>query len=64
MREARGCIELQAKLLGELSDRPQVNVLISPQWIGLRDAIFVALEAFPDARARVADELLELEAES
>src|SRR5688572_392949 len=29
VREARGCLELLAKLLGELDERPQVNVLVS-----------------------------------
>src|SRR5687768_2428893 len=26
IREARGCIELQAKLLGQIDERPQINV--------------------------------------
>src|SRR5215217_4659997 len=30
IREARSNLELLAKLLGELDDRPQVNILISP----------------------------------
>lgn len=33
IREARGNLELLAKLLGELDERP-VNVLVSPQWLG------------------------------
>ncbi len=46
-------IELQAKLLGELDDRPQVNVLIAPEWLELRVQILTALESFPEARQAV-----------
>ena len=44
IREARGNLELLAKLLGELDDRPTVNVLISPEWLELRTVIVGALE--------------------
>ncbi len=46
-------IELQAKLLGELDDRPQVNVLVSPEWLELRTVVVAALEPYPDARGSV-----------
>ena len=46
-------IELQAKLLGELDDRPQVNVLVSPQWLQLRTTIVAALDHHPQARESV-----------
>jgi serine phosphatase RsbU (regulator of sigma subunit) len=46
-------IELQAKLLGELDDRPQVNVLVSPQWLELRTTIITALDHHPQARESV-----------
>ncbi len=46
-------IELQAKLLGELDDRPQINVLVSPEWLQLRATIVTALEAHPQARGAV-----------
>ena len=47
--EARGNLELLAKLLGELSDQPQVNVLVSPEWLELRAVIVGALEPHPQA---------------
>jgi hypothetical protein len=51
-------IELQAKLLGELSDdRPQVNILLSPQWIALRSTLVSALADYPDALTAVAARL-------
>jgi hypothetical protein len=46
-------VELQAKLLGELDDRPQVNVLVSPEWVQLRTTIITALEPHPQARESV-----------
>ncbi len=53
IREARSNLELLAKLLGELDDRPQVNVLVSPQWLELRTTIVTALEHHPQARESV-----------
>jgi hypothetical protein len=54
-------IELQAKLLGEIDDRPQVNILVSPEWQGLRNAVLVALVPYPEARLSVVDALAEWE---
>lgn len=54
IREARGNLELLAKLLGELDERP-VNVLVSPQWLELRAVIVAALQPHPDAREAILD---------
>jgi hypothetical protein len=53
IREARGNLELLAKLLGELDERPVVNLNVSPQWLELRAVIIGALEPHPDARGAV-----------
>ena len=53
IREARGNLELLAKLLGELDDRPQINVLVSPEWLELRAVIVGALDPHPEARGAV-----------
>ncbi len=53
IREARGNVELLAKLSGELDESPVVNVLLSPEWIELRAVIVGALDAHPDARGAV-----------
>jgi len=50
-------IELQAKLLGDLDERPVVNVLVTPEWQQLRGQIVAALRPFPEARAAVAETL-------
>jgi hypothetical protein len=54
-------IELQAKLLGELDERPQVNVLLAPEWLTVRTALLGALGPYPEGRAAVAAQLLALE---
>ncbi len=54
-------IELEARLLDVLNDRPVVNILVSPQWLQLRTTIVGALEAYPDAHQDVL-KALELEA--
>ncbi|HEY3288496.1 MAG TPA: hypothetical protein VGK87_00060 [Anaerolineae bacterium] len=54
--QARGNLELFAKLLGELSETT-VNVLVSPQWIELRSVILNAVEPFPDARLALVEAL-------
>jgi len=53
IREARGNLELLAKLLGELDERPVVNLNVSPEWLELRAVIIGALEPHPDARGAV-----------
>jgi len=47
-------VELQAKLLGDLDERPVVNVLLSPEWQQLRGQLVAALAPFPEARVAVA----------
>src|SRR5918999_6011080 len=53
IREARSNLELLAKLIGELDDRPQINVLVSPEWLELRAVIVGALEPHSEARGAV-----------
>ncbi len=53
IREARSNLELLAKLLGELDERPVVNLTLSPEWLELRTVIVGALEPHPEARGAV-----------
>ena len=53
IREARGNLELLAKLLGELDERPTLNLNVSPEWLELRAVIVGALEPHPGARGAV-----------
>jgi hypothetical protein len=54
-------LELLGKLAGELQSAPQVNILISPEWVRLRTLILEALEPYPDARLAVAGALRRLD---
>ena len=54
-------IELQAKLLGELDERPVVNLTISAEWVEIRAVLLDALRPHPDARQAVAARLVALE---
>jgi len=58
LREARGYLELLAKLAGELDDRPQVNVLIDAR---VQQVILDALAPYAEARYAVAEALKGIE---
>ncbi len=62
IREARSNLELLAKLLGELDERPVTNILFSAEWVSVRTAMMEALGSYPQARLAVAERLSELEA--
>jgi hypothetical protein len=64
IREARETLELVAKLLGDLDERPQVNVLVMAQWIEIRAVLMNALKPYPEARTAVARALLESETDA
>jgi hypothetical protein len=54
-------IELLARLIGELDERPQVNVLVSPEWVAARAVVLEALSPYQEARTAVAGRLLQLD---
>jgi hypothetical protein len=62
IRELVRIVELTAKMIGELDERPQVNVLVAPEWLQVRAALLEALRPYPDARQAVAARLTHLEA--
>jgi hypothetical protein len=55
-------IELQARLLGAISDAPTINILVAPEWLGVRAVLLAALQPYPEARAAVAGALAGTEA--
>jgi translation initiation factor IF-2 len=59
IREARSNVELLAKLLGELDERPVVNLSVSPEWLELRAVIVGALGPHPAALRAVVGALEE-----
>ena len=66
IREARGCLELLAKLSGELAQEGStVNVLVtSPAWIEMRTVILRTLTDYPEAREAVTQALSEVSYDS
>lgn len=54
IREARACLELLAKLQGELQQEGTINITLAPEWLELRAVILQTLEPFPEARIRLA----------
>lgn len=60
----QGNLELLAKLLGDLDERPHINVLVGAEWQHVRAELVDALGPYPDARGAVAARLLALEAAS
>ena len=50
-------LELEGRLLGELSEHAVLNVVISPEWQRGRSVILVALAPFPAARLASAEAL-------
>lgn len=51
------CLDLFAKARGIISDQPQINVLVLPEWLALRGRIVAALRPYPDALEAVRDAL-------
>jgi hypothetical protein len=62
IREARGCLELEAKIRGELDERPVMNFVLAPEWVRTRSSLLLALTPFPEAKIAVAAALSQLEA--
>jgi len=54
-------IELQAKLLGDLQPDGTTNINISAEWVQLRALIVQTLTPYPEARAAVAQALIEVD---
>jgi hypothetical protein len=59
--QARGIIELIGKLIGEVNEKPQINISLSPEWVRFRTVLLAALEPHPQALADVVRSLEELE---
>ena len=59
IREARSCMELLAKVEGQIKDTPQINFTLSAEWIELRTIMLTALDPFPEAKLAVANALHE-----
>ena len=61
VREARGCLELMAKLTGDLDAGTTFNLTYAPALVSIQAAILGALDAYPDAKRAVAHALAQVE---
>lgn len=53
VREAVRCLELTAKLTGEIDESARLNIVVAPVLVELQAVILGALACFPDARSAV-----------
>ena len=53
-------LELTAKLTGQLNEAPQLNILMSPEFVKLKSVIIKTLEPYPEARLMLSDTLAEI----
>ncbi|MEI7827659.1 MAG: hypothetical protein WCI87_07705 [Euryarchaeota archaeon] len=53
-------LEFNAKLTGQLNDAPQVNFLLNPEFVKLKQILIKTLEPFPDARLKLSEALTEI----
>ena len=56
VREAKSILELQARMTGELDERPQtlvVNLTSTTEWLDVRTRLLAALRPFPEAHRAV-----------
>jgi len=54
-------LEMQAKMIGQLDERPTINIIGSLEFVAISTTLTAALADFPDARGAVARALLTLE---
>lgn len=57
LREGRSCLELQAKMLGQIQSGARVEIHMSPDWAALRAVMISALAPHPAALADLASAL-------
>jgi len=55
--EERRHLELVAKLTGQLNESPQINLLMNPEFMKLKQIIVKQLAPFPEARLALSDAL-------
>jgi hypothetical protein len=56
-REIRGCLELCAKLAGQIQESTVINIVNQPEWAVVQKVLMLALEEHPAARIAVAKAL-------
>ena len=57
LREIREQLKFIAELEGRIAAQPQVNIMVSAEWVEVRTQILVALDPYPEARQAGANAL-------
>jgi hypothetical protein len=57
MGQIRGCLELCAKLAGQIQESTVINIVNQPEWAIVQNVLMLALEEHPAARIAVAKAL-------
>ena len=60
IREQRANIELIAKVRQLIDQAPQVNILLTQEWVSIENAMFTALKDYPQAAVSVGAAMREL----
>ncbi|MGA7075610.1 MAG: hypothetical protein WBZ42_03560 [Halobacteriota archaeon] len=53
-------MSLMARITGQLNDAPQVNFLLNPEFVRLKQILIKTLEPYPEARVRLSEALTEM----
>jgi len=53
-------LSLMGKLSGQFSDGAQVNILMNPEFVKLKQMLIKTLEPYPEARVRLSERLMEM----
>ncbi len=53
-------LTLMGKLTGQFSDETQINILMNPEFVRLKQILIKTLEPYPEARVRLSERLMEM----
>lgn len=53
-------IELQARLIGQIDERPTITIWLSPEWLAIEQALLDVLSRYPQARYEVSERMAAL----
>jgi len=53
--ELRKCLELLARVTGELDERPTITLAMLPEWVEVRTLILGAIDGYPEVKGKVID---------
>ena len=57
--KALKCLELIAKIQGQIQTQPPITIINNPEWVELRTVILTALDPYPQAREAVINAIRE-----